>query len=364
MLRPLFNQMAFSTTVTSGLELIKRLQKWSSNNLRSSTILCTIDVSDLYTVIPHVEGVLSLKSMLDHLKLKKVNNVRTEAILRLARFVMKNNYFKYNGQYYHQVRGGAMGSPLALTIANCYMFFYEQNIIRQVTNSLGLYLRFIDDIFIIVNWPQRHLSKEVDRWNTFDANIKLSAKIGLHANFLDAHIENKNGQLFTCVYHKPSYEPYYLPLNSIHPLRMKKNIPFAMLLRALRYCSTFESYLKERDNLRMVLILNHYPIQFIDQQFNYMFGKFNVKQAITSINYQQVREQIINSAVKVKEPIDYGHQMFIHFTYCSSMRSFPKKFHTLWNEYFSESPINDVSPILGTRNVKNLQRRLVETRDT
>ena len=45
--------------------------------------------------------------------------------MRLARFVMQNNYFSYNNQYYHQIRGGAMGSPLTLTIANCYMFFFE-----------------------------------------------------------------------------------------------------------------------------------------------------------------------------------------------------------------------------------------------
>lgn len=364
LLRPLFNQMAMNTTVTSGFELIKKLQEWSPTNLKSSTILCTIDVSDLYTVIPQMEGVLSLKKMLDHLNITQVNGLRTEAILRLARFVMQNNYFKYDGRYYHQIRGGAMGSPLTLTIANCYMFFYEQNIIRQVQNSSGLYVRFIDDIFIIINWPQRHLSKEIDRWNTFDSNIKLSANINSYANFLDLHIENKDNILFTCVYHKPSYEPYYLPFNSIHPLHMKKNIPFAMLLRAIRYCSTFEAYLKERDDLRMALLMNHYPIQFIDQQFNHVFYKFSIKQTMTSVNYDKIRQQIINSAIQVKQPIDYGHIMFIHFTYCSNMRTFPQKFHNLWNKYFSESPINDISPILGTRNVKNLQRRLVETRDS
>ncbi|CAF4236520.1 unnamed protein product, partial [Rotaria magnacalcarata] len=27
-------------------------------------------------------------------------------------FVIQNVYFSYNGKYYHQVRGGTMGSPL------------------------------------------------------------------------------------------------------------------------------------------------------------------------------------------------------------------------------------------------------------
>ncbi|CAF1530208.1 unnamed protein product, partial [Rotaria sordida] len=125
-------------------------------------------------MVPQIEGVLSLKKMLDHLKLKQVSGLKIETIIRLSRFVMQNNYFSYEGQYYHQIRRGAMGSPLTLTIANCYMFFYEQQIIRQINNSGGLYFRYIDDIFIVINWPIRHLMKQIDRWNKFDENIKLS----------------------------------------------------------------------------------------------------------------------------------------------------------------------------------------------
>ncbi|CAF1626475.1 unnamed protein product, partial [Adineta ricciae] len=163
LLRPLFDQMASMTTVTSGFELIKHLQKWSTTKLNNETLLSTIDATDLYTMIPQTEGVLTLKQMLDHHQLKHINNLKVEAIIRLARFVMQNNYFSYNNQFYHQIRGGAMGSPLTLTIANCYMFFFEQNIIKQITNSGGLYFRYIDDIFIIINWPLRHFQKQIER---------------------------------------------------------------------------------------------------------------------------------------------------------------------------------------------------------
>ncbi|CAF4161894.1 unnamed protein product, partial [Rotaria sordida] len=228
LLRPLFDKMASETTVTSGFELVKQLQKWSKVNIRQETLFCTIDVADLYTMVPQTEGVLSLKKMLDHLKLKQVGGLKIETIIRLSRFVMQSNYFSYNGQFYHQIRGGAMGSPLTLTVANCYMFFYEQQIIKQISNSGGLYFRYMDDIFIAINWPVRHLFKQIDKWNHFDENIKLSENIGSAVDFLDLHIENQDGQLFTTVYVKPSYEPYYLPFNSIHPLHMKKNIIFTM----------------------------------------------------------------------------------------------------------------------------------------
>lgn len=256
-----------------------------------------------------------------------------------------------------------MGSPLTLTIANCYMFFFERNIIKQINNSQGLYIRYIDDIFIIVNWPLRHLLKQVDRWNTFDINIQLSANFSTNANFLDLYIENQNGQLLTNVYHKSSYESYYLPFNSIHPLHMKKNIPFAMLLRAIRYCSTFEVYLDERNKLRMALLLNKYPQKFIDVQFNQLLNKFNIKEALTSINYDRYRQMFINTPIQIQQPINHGISMFVHFTYCSNMKTFPKKFHELWQKYFNTSPINDIIPVLGTRNVLNLQKRLLHTKN-
>jgi len=362
LLRPLFDQMASKTTVTSGFELVKHLRKWSIINLKKDTLLCTIDVSDLYTMIPQIEGVLSLKKMLDHLQLKDIKGLKTEAIIRLARFVMKNNYFSYNGQYYHQIRGGAMGSPLTLTIANCYMFFFEQDIIRQINNSFGLYLRYIDDIFIIINWPQRHLLQQIDRWNKLDKNIILKSNINNQVNFLDLHIENQDGNLLTSVYHKPSYEPYYLPFNSIHPLHMKQNIPFAMLLRAIRYSSTFPDYLNERGKLRMDLLVNKYPVKIIDQQFNHMLQKFNINEPLSIYNYDTFRQRVIDTPYKEKVPIDYKKTLFVHFTYCSNMTTFPRKFHSLWNKYFEQSPINEVTPILGTRNVNNLQRQLVHTR--
>ncbi|CAF1611520.1 unnamed protein product [Rotaria magnacalcarata] len=72
-------------------------------------------------------------------------------------------------------------------------------------------------------------------------------------------------------------------------------------------------------------------------------------------------QQVTDCPVKEKVPVDYGKTMFVHFTYCSNMKTFPGKFHALWNKYFEESPINEVIPVLGTRNVKNLQRRLTYT---
>lgn len=271
---------------------------------------------------------------------------------------MQNNFFSYNDKFYHQIRGGAMGSPLTLTMANCYMYFFEQPIFRQVKNSNGLYFRYIDDIYLMINWPDRHLSKQIERWNGFDNNIKLHAQIGKVANFLDLHISNANGKLVTKVYHKPSYEPYYLPFNSVHPMHMKKNIPLAMLIRAIRYCSSFHLFIQEKESLKMTLMLNKYPNEFIEKQFSHVFLKFQINEQLSNHNYCRIRERIIAQPNQEKTPVDYDKNIFVHFTFCSTMRSFPIHFLNLWNKYFSDSPIRDTIPIIGSRNVDNLQLQL------
>lgn len=324
LLRPLFNEMAKQTTIESGFELVKQLDLWSQQRLTNETLFCTIDVADLYTMIPQVEGVLSLKKILDHLKLKQVNGLKTETIIRLSRFVMQNNYFSFDGQFYHQIRGGAMGSPLTLTMANCYMFFFERQIAKQVNNSGDLYLRYIDDLFLVVNWPERHLLKQIEKWNQIDENIKLSVHTGHSTNFLDLSIQNRDGLFITCVHHKPSYEPYYLPFNSIHPMHMKKNIPFAMFLRAIRYCSSFQLFINERESLRMALLLNKYPEDLIQKQFNLVLLKSNITEQISSHNYNKLRSTIILTPDQDKSPVDYETNLFIHLTYCCNMRTFPK----------------------------------------
>ncbi|CAF4273588.1 unnamed protein product, partial [Rotaria sordida] len=73
-----------------------------------------------------------------------------------------------------------------------------------------------------------------------------------------------------------------------------------MLLRAIRYCSSFQVYLDEREKLRMALLLNKYPNKFINEQFNNVLIKLNIDQSLNNINYNIFRQQVINAPIKEK----------------------------------------------------------------
>ncbi|CAF4491848.1 unnamed protein product, partial [Rotaria socialis] len=107
--------------------------------------------------------------------------------------------------------------------------------------------------------------------------------------------------------------------------------------RAIRYCSTFQSYLNEREKLRMALLLNKYPNKIIDEQFdNVLFYRgiglsfveglvlnsiIGIDEPLTLTNYNRSRQKIIDSPSKDKLLVNYEKSIFVHFTYCSNNMS-------------------------------------------
>jgi len=103
-------------------------------------------------MIPQEGGVTAIKRLIEEASgLKQINGVKKEILLALARFVITNNYFYLDGSYYKQIRGGAMGSSLTLTIANAYMYFVERPISKWANRTCSLCYRYIDDLFIMSN---------------------------------------------------------------------------------------------------------------------------------------------------------------------------------------------------------------------
>ena len=66
-----------------------------------------------------------------------------EAIETLARIVLTENIFIYNNKYHRQINGGVMGSPFTLTLANIFMWHWEQQLVEKQRHSNELYGRYV-----------------------------------------------------------------------------------------------------------------------------------------------------------------------------------------------------------------------------
>ena len=118
LLRPLFDRLACDTAILNGVQLIKQVERWSARYFTPATTFISMDVTDLYTMIPQEGGPRVIKRLIEASGLKQMEGVKIEIILVLTRFVMTNNYFCLDGINYRQIRGGAMGLPFTLTMAN------------------------------------------------------------------------------------------------------------------------------------------------------------------------------------------------------------------------------------------------------
>ena len=111
-------------------------------------LLCTLDITSLYTNIPHDEGVQTIKEFLKiHRDIQALPH--NSYIVKLLQVVLTNNYFDFNGKHYHHKSGTAMGTKLAPSYANLFMSKFEQDYVYTYHLQPILWKMFIDDIFLI-----------------------------------------------------------------------------------------------------------------------------------------------------------------------------------------------------------------------
>ena len=63
------------------------------------------DVIELYPSIPHDSGLKALKNILDK---RKNQNISTADLIKMTEFVLRNNYFEFNGKVKQQISGTAI----------------------------------------------------------------------------------------------------------------------------------------------------------------------------------------------------------------------------------------------------------------
>ena len=74
-------------------DFIKKVK--NLKDIPQDALLVTADVVGLYPSIPHEAGLKALKEALDK---RENRNIATNDVIRMAEFVLKNNYFEYNGR--------------------------------------------------------------------------------------------------------------------------------------------------------------------------------------------------------------------------------------------------------------------------
>ena len=71
-----------------------------------------------------------------------------DTITELLSISLKSTYFCYDGEFYNQKEGAAMGSPVSAVIANLYMIFLETLALTSSLIKPKIWKRYADDVFL------------------------------------------------------------------------------------------------------------------------------------------------------------------------------------------------------------------------
>ncbi|CAF1489796.1 unnamed protein product [Adineta steineri] len=347
LIRPLFNKHAQPKPIADGNSLLRQLEQYAENGyLQPTTLFCTFDITNLYTMLPQHESLDSLENFLRHYNLEKdLQGISINVIRQLAETVLKETAFFYDNKYYKQIVGGAMGSPFTLTLANIFMWQWENNIICKKLKPNEICGRYIDDMFFTSNESKETIEGILKDANDFHPNIKLEANIGHSVSFLDLLITNQNGNLVSSVYHKLAAEPCVIPFNSDHTRHTFGNIIQVILLRAIRYSSTLESFQKEYRRTRLMLLYN---------------GKLLAQSSVKEI---QINRQIDSIGIKqTDKPNKFDKTLFLHYTHEKRLEPIKRDIHKIYSDVFQGTEAESMRLIIGHRNSRNLARELIRTR--
>ena len=135
---------------THFIYIIKSIQ------LDQNDLFVTIDVSSLYTNIPHTESIAAINKMMEE---TGSDTLLKMFISNLTQQVLTKNYFKFNNKLYEQIQGTAMGTRMAPNCAIIFMHYFETNFLTNYPKQPKIWLRFIDDIFMIWKDGKQELKK-------------------------------------------------------------------------------------------------------------------------------------------------------------------------------------------------------------
>ena len=191
-----------------------------------------------------------------------VYGLNKKEITEMLSLTTKESIILFHMQFYGEIDGVAMGSPLGLTLANLFLCHHEKKWLNDCPNNFKpvFYKRYVDDIFVLFK-KSGHAQLFVNYMNSKHKNISFSyetEKDGVTL-FLEVKIFREKGKFFTNMYRKENVTGVYTNFYSFISLEYKFSLAYILLHRCFSLVSDMSKFHLEVAKLKEILLKNGYP---------------------------------------------------------------------------------------------------------
>ena len=254
-------------------------------------VMGSLDVESLFTNIPLDETIDIITNKVFGKK-RKVNGLSKRDFKRLLEISTKGTVFYFNGKYYKQKDGVAMGSPLGPALANAFLAHHETLWLEECPLSFApiFFTRYVDDIFVLLR-SSDHITRLAEYLSSRHPNIKFTYELENNNTlpFLDVNVFRDAGRFSSTVHRKSTFSGVYSNFGSFMPVMYKRGLVSTLLYRAYIISSSFQSLHKEIENLKKIFSKNGYPTKFVDKCILTFFNKlYEKREPVSTVPKKEV----------------------------------------------------------------------------
>ena len=238
--------------------------------------MCSFDVNSLVTNVPLDE---TINISIDKLyRSPNPPNLPKEVMRTLLEFTTKQFHFIFDGKYYDQIDGVAMGWPLGPILANIFMCSFEERFINRykTPNSPLTWTRYVDAHFCLYN-NKHSVSTFQSYLNACHPNISFTIELEENNDLplVDILIKRDgNNPLFkTTVHRKKTFTGLYTKWDSFTIRKYKINLIRTLAFRYHNICSDRHTLNEALDYLKRFLMQNGFPTAIINYHLNDVINK-------------------------------------------------------------------------------------------
>ncbi|XP_063529201.1 uncharacterized protein LOC134740600 [Cydia strobilella] len=221
--------------------------------------MVSFDVQSLFTSLP-------VQDCIEIVKKRLCEQNMSEEYAKLLEHCLTSGYLLWNGEFYLQVDGVAMGSPVSPVVADIFMEDFEERALSLAPVRPKIFKRYVDDTFTIL--PKSSVSTFLDHLNSIHSKIKFTMELEKDCSlpFLDVLVKrNPDNTLGRTVYRKPTHTDRYLNGKSHHHPSQLVTVGKSLFQRAQRICDD-QHLAAELQHARRALQANELRIPRVNQR--------------------------------------------------------------------------------------------------